>query len=308
MTAQEFQALLIEGGIDQDTVARLTGNAGITAKLGQLKQATEYQAIQQRADALLAEKQQLENAKAALEADLNGDGTAAKPGTRAYAKWYQDNYATITANANKLRELEASRTELEDSVKQYETKYGKITAAAAVPVIPTSIPGMTKEEVKAIAEEIAGSVSKTNVAEAYKTQYAPQVVSTMTGIGTILERHLKRKRDHDIDWKKLDELAAKPEIAGDVIKAYEEWDAPNVLADQKAAEVAKQASEDKRVEDRVNELLKKRMLQTNFPAGAEGASSSTGSGVPSPLSRDGLGGATKTYDRSKLLDAFQSVQ
>ena len=60
MTAQEFQALLIEGGIDQETVNKLTGNNAITNKLGQLKQATEYQAIQQRADALLAEKQQLE--------------------------------------------------------------------------------------------------------------------------------------------------------------------------------------------------------------------------------------------------------
>lgn len=308
MTAQEFQALLIEGGIDNETVAKLTGNSSITAKLGQLKQATEYQAIQQRADALLAEKNQLETVQAALKADLDGDGTAAKPGTRAYAKWYQDNYATITANASKLTELEASRKTLEDSVKEYEAKYGKINANTAPPVIPASIPGMTKEEVQKMVEDVAGTVSKTNVAEAYKSQYAPQVVSTMTGIGTILERHLKRKRDHDIDWKKLDEIAAKPEIAGDVIKAYEEWDAPNVLADQEAAKVAHQTAEDKRVEDRVNELLKKRMLQTNFPAGAEGASSSSGMGTPSPLSRDGLGGDKKVYDRSKLLDAFQSVQ
>jgi hypothetical protein len=56
-------------------------------------------------------------------------------------------------------------------------------------------------------------------------------------------------------------LAAKPEIAGDVIKAYEEWDAPNVEADRKAADTAKQVAEDKRVEERVNELLKKKMLQ-----------------------------------------------
>ena len=88
MTAQEFQALLIEGGIDQETVAKLTGNANITTKLGQLKQAAEYQSIQQRADALLAEKQ-------ALESELIG--TDAKPGSRKYQQWYSENYATITA-------------------------------------------------------------------------------------------------------------------------------------------------------------------------------------------------------------------
>ena len=33
MTAQEFQALLIEGGIDQETVAKLTGNVTITTKV-----------------------------------------------------------------------------------------------------------------------------------------------------------------------------------------------------------------------------------------------------------------------------------
>lgn len=306
MTAQEFQALLIEGGIDQETVAKLTGNAGITAKLGQLKQATEYQAIEQRANALLAEKTQLEGTKAALEAELIG--TDAKPGSRKYQQWYTENYATITANAAKLKEKETEAADLDKAVKEYEAKYGKITAATPPPPTPTAIPGFTKEEIQAISKEIATSTAKESVVEAYKTQYAPQVVSTMTGIGTILERHMKRKREHDIDWKKLDELAAKPEIAGDVIKAYEEWDAPNVELDRKAAETAKQTAEDKRVEDRVNELLKKRMLQTNFPAGAEGMSSSQGVGTPSPLSRDGLGGEKKAYDRSKLLDAFQSVQ
>lgn len=306
MTAQELQAILIEGGLTTEESAKLMGNSSVVGKFAQLKQATEYQSIQQRADALLAEKQQLESAKQALESELIG--TEAKPGSRKYQQWYAENYQTITANATKLKDQETQVKALEDSIKEYETKYGKIGTTTPVPALPVSIPGLTKEEVQAIAKEIGTSAAKESVTEAYKNTYAPQVVSTMTGIGTILERHMKRKREHDIDWKKLDELAAKPEIAGDVIKAYEEWDAPNVEADRKAADVAKQTAEDKRVEDRVNELLKKRMLQTNFPAGAEGASSSVGSGVPSPLSRDGLGGEKKVYDRSKLLDAFQSVQ
>ncbi len=298
MTAQEFQAILIEGGIDQETVAKLTGNTGITGKLAQLRQAAEYQTIQQRADALLAEKQQ-------LESELIG--TDAKPGSRKYQQWYSENYATIAANAAKLKELEASKTELEKSVQEYEAKHGKINANTPPPAPPAAIPGLTAEDVKKIALEIAKSESATSVTEAYKNTYAPQVVTTMTGIGTILERHMKRNRKNEIDWKKLDELAAKPEIAGNVIKAYEEWDAPNVLEDQKNADIAKQAAEDKRVEDRVNELLKKRMLQTNFPAGAEGASSTQGLGTPSPLSRDSVD-ANRKYDRSKVLDAYQSVQ
>ena len=299
MTAQEFQALLIEGGIDQETVAKLTGNANITTKLGQLKQAAEYQSIQQRADALLAEKQ-------ALESELIG--TDAKPGSRKYQQWYGENYATITANANKLKETETQIKALEDSVKEYEAKYGKVNANTPPPAPPLAIPGLTQDDVKKIALEIAKTEATSSVTEAYKNTYAPQVVSTMTGIGTILERHIRRGRKTEIDWKKLDELAAKPEIAGDVIKAYEEYDAPNVLEDQKQADVAKQAAEDKRVEERVNELLKKKMLQQNFPAGAEGSSSSVGTGAPSPLSRDGLGGSARAYDRSKVLDAYQSVQ
>ena len=256
--------------------------------------------------ALLAEKQQAEAAKAALEAELIG--TDAKPGSRKYQQWYAENYATITANADRLKALEESSKTLEASVKEYETKYGKINATTVAPPVPSAIQGLTREDIQKIVEETAKSAATSSVTEAYKNTYAPQVVTTMTGIGTILERHMKRGRKAEIDWKKLDELAAKPEIAGDVVKAYEEWDAPNVVADQEAAKVAHQAAEDKRVEERVNELLKKRMLQTNFPAGAEGSSSSVGAGVPSPLSRDGLGGTAKVYDRSKLLDAFQSVQ
>ena len=302
MTAQEFQALLIEGGIDQETVAKLTGNANITTKLGQLKQAAEYQSIQQRADALLAEKQ-------ALESELIG--TDAKPGSRKYQQWYSENYATITANATKLKETETQIKALEDSVKEYETKYGKVNANTPPPAPPLAIPGLTQDDVKKIALEIAKAEATSSVTEAYKNTYAPQVVTTMTGIGTIVEmnveRNLQRGKKTRIDWKKLDELAAKPEIAGDVVKAYEEWDAPNVLADQEVAKVAHQAAEDKRVEERVNELLKKKMLQQNFPAGAEGASSSVGTGAPSPLGRESAD-PKRVYDRSKLVDAYQSVQ
>jgi hypothetical protein len=310
MTAQEFQALLIEGGLTTEEVAKLTGNASTMAKVTQLRQATEYQAIEQRANALLAEKQQIEAAKATLEAELIG--TDAKPGSRKYQQWYAENYATITGNANKLKELEDSSKALEASVKEYEAKYGKIGATTTPPALPSSIPGLTKEEVQAIAKEISTGAAKESVEEAYKNVYAPKVTGTLIGVGTAVEmnimRNIARGKKTPIDWKKLDELAAKPEIAGDVVKAYEEWDAPNVLEDQKTAEAARLAADEKRIEDQVNERMKKRMLQSNFPAGAEGASSSTGAGTPSPLSRDGIGGDKKVYDRSKLLDAFQSVQ
>lgn len=306
MTAQEFQALLIEGGIDQETVAKLTGNAGITTKLGQLKQATEYQAIEQRANALLAEKTQLEGTKAALEAELIG--TDAKPGSRKYQQWYTENYATITANAAKLKEKETEAADLDKAVKEYEKKYGKIDASTVPPPTPTAIPGLTKEEIQAISKEVSTSAAKESVSEAYTKDYAPRIVKTMTDFARVVEKHMKRKRETDIDWDKLNEIAADPKINGDAVAAYELWDAPNVLADKEAAKIAFQTAEDKRIDDIVNERMKKRMLQTNFPAGAEGASSSQGVGTPSPLSRDGLGGDKKVYDRSKLLDAFQSVQ
>lgn len=299
MTAQEFQAILIEGGLTPEEISKLTGNVGAMAKVAQLRQATEYQTIQQQAEVLLKEKQ-------ALESELIG--TDAKPGSRKYQQWYAENYATITANAGKLKEYETKVAELENSVKEYEAKNGKITPTTTQPVAPIAIPGLTSDDVKKIVEDTAGSISLAKVTEAYTKDYAPRVVKTMTDFAKVVEKHMKRKRETDIDWEKLNELAADPKINGDAVAAYELWDAPNVELDRKAAEVAKQTAEDKRVEDRVNELLKKRMLQTNFPAGAEGASSSVGAGTPSPLSRDGLGGDKKVYDRSKLLDAFQSVK
>lgn len=279
MTAQEFQALLIEGGLTQEESARLTGNASVVAKVGQLRQASEYQTLEQRANALASEK-------ATLESELVG--TDAAPGSRKYQQWYADNYARIKA-------LEANSTkvsELETSVAAYEKAYGKITPGQEAPKPPT---GMTEEDVKKIIA--------TQVQESYTQNYAPSVVKAMTGIGAVVERHMKRGRKADIDWKKLDELAAKPENAGDVLKSYEEWDAPNVAEDQKLAATAAEASIQKRIDDRVAEELKKRNVQTNFPAGADGASS----GAPSPLSRDSLGGTAKVYDRNKLLESYNSV-
>ncbi len=281
MTAQEFQALLIEGGLSAEESARLIGNPTLTGKVAQLKQATEYQTIEQRANALLAEKQ-------ALEAELVG--TDAAPGSRKYKTWYADNYARI----KKLEENEAKQAQLEASVAAYEKAYGKITPGQEPPPIPA---GMTQDEIKKIALD--------QVSEAYKENYAPSVVKTMTSIGTVLERHIRRGRKNEIDWKKLDEIAAKPEISGDVLKAYDEWDAPNVEEDRKASELKAKADQDAEITRRVNEELKKRNLNTNFPAGAEGASS----GAPSPLSRDGLGASKdKVYDRAKLLESFNSVQ
>ena len=277
MTAQEFQALLIEGGLDEATAVRLATNEKVSARTSQLKQATEYQSIEARANALAAEK-------AALEAELVG--TNAKPGSRAYQKWYADNFQALEDQKKKLADLEKN-------VAVYEATYGKITATGEAPKPPA---GVSPEEIKKLVSE--------EIQKGYTNNYAPAVVSTMTGVAKVIERHMKRGRKADIDWTKLDEIAADPKVKGDPLAAYEIWDAPNVEADRVAAEAQKETDIQKRIDAKVQEELKRRNVSTNFPAGAD---ATAGGGALSPLSRD-RADSKGTYDRSKLLESWNSVQ
>ena len=270
MTAQEFQALLIEGGLSQDDVSRLTGNSAITSRISQLRQASEYSAIEQKANALAAEK-------AALESELNGSN--GKPGSKAYQKWYAENYEAIEANKRRIEELNTA-------VQTYEAAYGKIANGAA-PVVPA---GITKDEINTLIQ-------------AQTQSFAPKVVSSMTGIAKVIERHMKRGRSHEIDWDKLDQIAADPKIGGDPVAAYEEWDRPNLEKDREAAAAKAEEDIQKRIDAKVQEELKRRNVPTSFPAGADGSSATTG--VMSPLSK---AAGQRTYDPSKVLEAFHSVQ
>jgi hypothetical protein len=268
MSAQEFAAMLMEGGLDQETANRLTTNDKITSRLSQFRQATEYSAIEQRANALASEKAALETSYARA---------------KSYEDWYGTNYEAVRQNAERVAKLEKD-------IVTYEASFGKITAGAA----PAAPVGIKQEDVDKI---VADAVQKR-----YSEQYAPAVVSTMTGIGSVLEEHMRRGRKQKINWKELDKLAAQTN--GDIDKAYELWDAPNVEEDHKLAATKAEEDVEKRIKTRVDEELKRRNVSTNFPAGADGGAT----GASSPLSRDRQEKSGGGYNRNMLLESWNSVQ
>jgi hypothetical protein len=47
--------------------------------------------------------------------------------------------------------------------------------------------------------------------DSFANQYSPRVVGTMTGVASVVERHMRRGRTKDIDWDAIDKLAASDE-------------------------------------------------------------------------------------------------
>jgi hypothetical protein len=202
----------------------------------------------------------------ALEArarQLETEGAQAKN----YQVWYEKNYPEIQ--------------KLHTTATKYQERYGSLDE----PTTQTQ----TQQATSMTEEQIAALV-QARLDKAFNEQYAPRVVSTMTGIGKVVETHMRRGRKDNLDWKKLDELAAKTN--GDVLAAYEEYDKPNTDADREA-EIAR------RIEAGVKERMASAGARDHFPGGADATPSSKGLfGHPS--------NSSKTYDSSKLVDTFLS--
>lgn len=184
---------------------------------------------------------------------------------KSYEDWYGKNAAAIET--------------LKTQTARYQERYGSLDEAAPANKQPVQF------DQAAIQKIVADSL-----AENFQKNYAPQVVATMTGIGGVVEKHMRRGRKEDIDWKKLDELAAKTN--GDISAAYDMYDAPNMQIDT-----------DKAFQARVDKEVKERLAAqgvSQFPAGADASPSSR-----SPLSASD-GDKPKAYDRSKLLETFTS--
>lgn len=204
----------------------------------------------------------------ALELEQKLNGANGKPGAKSYEDWYQKNFAQIQ--------------KLQADTAKYQERYGSLDEAAPPQQQPA---GMSAADIKKMVAD--------SLADSFRSTYAPQVVSAMTGIGGVVEKHMRRGRKENIDWKKLDELAATTN--GDISAAYDIYDKPNTDADV-------EASVQKRIDAAVKEKLAAAGV-SRFPAGADGAPSSR-----SPLASAGEAGAgaAKTYDRSKLLETFVS--
>jgi len=240
MTRDEFIAYMTNGleaesaSAVRESIQAAFKNSVVASRAESLKAAKEYDDLAAR--------------EAALKTEL--EGTAEVPGTKAYAQWYAENFP-------KVRKLMADKAAL-------EAKYGTLEAPKDPTVNPpkpndSNAPpvGATKAEVQAwVDERIQGG-------------YADRWSNLLTGMGSIVQKHMFAGRKTPIDMKKLAELAQAQ--GGDLDRAYDEYDRPEREAQAKI-------DEEKRINQRVNEELQKRGAHSNFPAGADA--------TPGTLSRD----------------------
>lgn len=249
MTAKEtLQYLIQDAGLDEATAAavmKAAENEKVNTRASQLRQASEYQTLEQRAVDLQR------------SADENKN----------YREWYVKNYDSIK--------------QLETAAARYKERYGDLDA-------PTQQQQQQNQQPQYDETTVAKLVDAR-----IQSQYGPQWSNLLKGSGKLLEKHLRAGRKQDIDWDKVSEIAATKN--GDLVAAYDEWDAPER---EKSVAAAQEAEINKRVQAE----LKKRQTNDFFPAGADGSSTTTGRGSTSPLSRSGVTSEPK-YDRNAVIQA-----
>ncbi len=236
MTRDEFIAYMTSG-LDADAAQQVREsiqaafkNSVVASRAEQLKGAKEWDDLAKR--------------EADLKAELEGGPD--KPGAKAYQEWYAKNYPAV-------QKLMADKAELEAKLagaapagdKKVDDK--KIDPAT----------GLTQADVQRMVDErIQGG-------------YADRWSNLLTGMGSIVQKHMFAGRKSPIDMKKLAELAQAQ--GGDLDRAYDEYDKPEREAQAKV-------DQEKLINQRVNEELQKRGAHANFPAGADA--------TPGTLSRD----------------------
>lgn len=257
MTAQElFTYLTEDSGLDADTAAAITRaaqNPKVATKAAALKQQREYDELATRAETLRR----------------SYEGSDGRPGARDYEAWYAQNFNQVM--------------KLQQDVSKYQERFGSLDDPQPK---PGQGQGQPQPRVDASLSEaaIAAAVNKV-IAENYANQWS----SLVTGAGTILERHMRAKREQPIDWAKLGAIA--PQYGNDLTKAYDEYDRPNVEADR-----------EKEIQRRVDAGVKEKMAKANissfFPSGADASPSSTG------IARRENGSASvPAYNRNKVIES-----
>lgn len=217
--------------------------------------------LAKKAGALVQQEEYAELERKAAELELSYNGTKDKPGAKAYQDWY-------AANFNKVKEYETA-------LVQYKERFGDLTAAPPA-----------DDKKKAPVQLSQDDIDK-RVNEVIQQNYAPRWASLLKDTGTIVQKHLRAGRKTDIDFQKLEEIAAKK--GGDLNAAYDEYDAPE-------REAAAKAATDAEIDRRVAEKLAAANTSKFFPSGADG----TPSGGISPLSR---AKSDQKYDRSKVIES-----
>lgn len=256
MTAQQFQQMLLDSGVDQATVNVLSSNAQLQARTLQLAQQQEF-------DRLASEKQ-------AIEANYNK--------TRPIAEWYDRNHAA-------LEQLKQERA-------LYEERFGPLNAQQ-----------QQQTQVAPGGKQFTDADIQKAVDDRMTSQYGPQITDSLMATGEIMERHIGSGRKNKIDWPEIKKRAIAN--GGNLLSAYNEWDAPEA---KKAADADKETE----IQSRIKAEREKWMMANSgdgFPAGAGFDYASSGNNSPSPLTpRHEADGSVKPYDRNVLLSAVREVR
>lgn len=237
MTAKElFTFLTEEAGLDDATAKVVMGvadNPKVSAKASALVQKNEYDDLERRAAAL----------------ELSYNGTAQRPGAKAYEDWYTKNYAVVQ--------------KLQQDMARYQERYGDLDnpgqgGGGSGAGAHTSL---SKEDIaRMVAEQTDERIGKV---------YGNQWSNIVTGAGKMMEKHFRSGRKNEIDWDKISAIAATKN--NDLVAAYDEWDRPEA---EKAQAAATEAEVNRRVEEKLNQRQSTQM----FPAGADASPGSVGIG------------------------------
>ncbi len=236
MTRDEFIKYMTDG-LDADSAQQVREglqtafkNSVAASRAEQFKGASEWDALAKR--------------EADLKAELEGGPD--KPGAKAYQDWYAKNYPAV-------QKLMADKAELE----------AKLATGGGDKKVDDK-----KVDDKALAGLSAADVQRL-VDERIQGGYADRWSNLLTGMGSIVQKHMFAGRKSPIDMKKLAELAQTK--GGDLDQAYDEYDKPE-------REAAQAAATEKLIAQRVNDELAKRGAHANFPSGSDMG--------PGTLSRD----------------------
>jgi hypothetical protein len=234
----------------------LTQDAGLDEATAQaIMKAAENEKVAQRA-ANLVQRQEYDSI-ATRAAALEKEATGAK----VYQDWYAKNYPAIQ--------------KLQADALIYQERFGSLEEPAKTPP--------AKGAAQYSEEDVQRIVTKT-----IQDNYAPRWSNLLVSTGTILEKHIRAGRKSNLDFKKLEEIAATK--GGDLEAAYDEYDRPE-------RELAAKESTEAEIKRRVDEEMAKRRTAEFFPAGADATPSSGSSGITRHSAEK------KGYDRSAVINA-----
>lgn len=241
MNVDELISMLTAGL--NDTEAATVKNAilrdGVKNKVeSSYKTAKEIEAIQTAANKVADMERQLD----ALDEKGNPVG---------YRSWYQK-YGNAAVKYLNL-------------VSEFEGKHG----AGSFEKTLNGQPPETKVDTKTgitMTEDDIRRIQQDN----WTKNQAPVVASAVTSVSKILQRHLRNKRENDVDFEALGKLANE-KYGGNMEAAYDEYDKPEreKLAEvaAKKAETDREAEIQRRVKEEMQKLNAGQYFPTNFSAG-----------------------------------------